>query len=111
MVQSRIKFLNRIEKIEQVVSDDPNYVFKFSAPEKLRSPVVRIDEGFFSYGKEDDESLLKNVNFQIDQQSKIALLGANGVGKTTLLKIIMEDLKIKEGNFYKDQRARISMFS
>lgn len=63
MVQSRIKFLNRIDKIEQAVSDDPNYVFKFALPEKLRSPVVRVDEGYFYYGEDEEEALFKNVNF------------------------------------------------
>ncbi len=43
--------------------------------------------------------------------SKIALLGANGVGKTTLLKILMQQLSVQDGNCYKDQKARIAMFS
>ena len=43
--------------------------------------------------------------------SRIALLGANGVGKTTFLKILIEELKINEGNHYKNPKARISLFS
>lgn len=110
LVQSRIKYLNRIEKIEELVSDDPNYVFKFGTPEKLRSPVIRIDEGNFSY-VEGEDYLLKKLNFALDMSSKVALLGANGVGKTTLLKLLIGELMIKEGNHYKDNRARISLFS
>lgn len=93
-----------------MVDDNPNYVFEFGVPEKLRSPVIRIDDGCFQYN-ENCPIILKQLNFALDQSSKVALLGANGVGKTTLLKLLVEQLRTTEGNCYRDQRARISMFS
>ena len=93
-----------------MISDDPNYVFKFQNPEQLRSPIIRIDEGFFRYNK-DEKYLLKNLNFSVDQKTKVALLGANGVGKTTFLKLLMEELKIEDGNYFREAKARIQMFS
>ena len=73
------------------MSDNPNYVFKFGKPDKVRPPVIRIDEGYFTYSKEENPSefLLRNLNFMLDMSSKVALLGANGVGKTTFLKLLM----------------------
>jgi ATP-binding cassette subfamily F protein 3 len=43
--------------------------------------------------------------------SRIALLGPNGIGKTTLINIIIEKVKLIQGDFYKDQKARIAHFS
>ena len=41
----------------------------------------------------------------------MALLGSNGVGKTTFLKLLMEELKIEDGNYFREAKARVSMFS
>jgi ATPase subunit of ABC transporter with duplicated ATPase domains len=43
--------------------------------------------------------------------SRIALLGPNGIGKTTLINIITEKVKLIQGDFYRDQKARIAHFS
>lgn len=82
LVQSRIKSLNRIDKIEEVF-EDPTTVFMFENPEKIRPPLIRIDDGFFKYNETDEDWLLENLKFVVDMESKVALLGANGVGKTT----------------------------
>ena len=47
LVQSRIKYLNRMDKIEEMIDENPDVVFKFAVPDKLRSPVIRIDDGYF----------------------------------------------------------------
>ena len=109
MVQSRIKYLNNLEKVEKVIDDDPNYVFRFAQPDKLRPPIIRVDEGYFSYDKE--SQLLKNLSFAVTQKTRVALLGSNGVGKTTFLKILLGDLQLDEGNYFSNKKARISMFS
>jgi len=44
--------LNKIEKVELVFSENPNYCFEFGKPDKVRPPVLRIDQGNFSYQKE-----------------------------------------------------------
>lgn len=110
LVQSRIKSLNRIDKIEEVIMD-PTTVFMFEDPEKIRPPLIRVDDGFFKYNDTDEEWLLENLKFVVDMESKVALLGANGVGKTTFLNILTEKLKCQDGDFFFNKRARISMFT
>jgi ATP-binding cassette subfamily F protein 3 len=89
MAQSRIKYLNKLDKVERVL-EDPTTIFMFENPEKLRPPIVRIDEGQFGYTP--DTTLLRDITFTVDMGSKVAVLGANGVGKTTLLKMLTEEL-------------------
>lgn len=108
LVQSRIKYLEKLEKVEQVM-DDPTTVFMFETPEKLRPPLVRIDYGDFAYGS--GPNIIQDINFSLDMTCKVALLGANGVGKTTLLKLLTNDLKLSKGNYFKNGRAKLATFS
>ena len=109
LVQSRLKYLKRLERVQSIMSDNPNYNFKFGNPDKLRPPIVRVDEGYFSYVE--NEELLKNLNFSLDMDSKIALLGSNGAGKTTFIKTLTGDLKFQRGNNYSNPKAKIALFS
>ena len=102
-----------IDRVQEVF-DDPTCVFMFETPEKVRPPLVRIDDGCFSYTQEQadkEEYLLKGLKFTVDMESKIALLGANGVGKTTFLNLLMGKLKLNEGNYFNNNRARVAMFT
>jgi len=108
LVQSRIKYLDRLEKMEETL-DDPTTIFMFDNPEKLRPPIVRIDEGEFGYTH--DTTLLRDITFPLEMHSKVAILGANGVGKTTLLKMLTEEYKLRSGEYFKNPRARIATFS
>jgi len=110
MVQSRLKYLNKIEKVDKVISSDPNYFFNFSEPDQLRPPIIRVDEGCFYYG-DNQPYLMEALNFSVQMNTKVALLGSNGVGKTTFLKILMGELQLKEGTHFMNKKARISMFS
>lgn len=108
LVQSRIKAINKMEMVDEVI-DDPTCVFVFPTPEKLRPPLLRIEDGNFAYDKL--SIILKNINLSIDCESRIAIVGANGVGKSTLLKLMVGDLGLSEGYYYKNGRLRISMFT
>lgn len=110
MVQSRLKYLNKLEKVDKVLSSDPNYFFNFSEPDQLRPPIIRVDEGEFAYGA-NEANLIEQLNFSVQMNTKVALLGANGVGKTTFLKILTGDLQLKNGTYFMNKKARISMFS
>ena len=107
LVQSRIKALKKMDLIEDVL-EDPSCHFIFPQVEKVSPPLLRIDDGVFAYSS---EALLSGININIDMHSRIALLGRNGCGKTTLLKIFLEELELTEGHLYRHRRLRIACFT
>ena len=84
-VQSRIKMIDRMEKVEEVVDDTASVNFKFSFKQQSGRHIINLDNVSKSYG---DLTILKNTSIGIERGDKIALLGANGKGKSTLLRII-----------------------
>lgn len=108
LVQSRIKAINKMEIIEDVL-DDPLCSFLFVPPEEVTPPLLRIDDGVFSYPNCDP--LLRAINFGLDSNSRIALLGRNGEGKSTLLKLLIGSLELSAGNQIRNRRIRVSMFA
>lgn len=88
-VQSRIKMLERMEKIEIEPVDNSAIRFRFPPAPHSGKVTVRVENLSKSYG---DKLVLKNVNFQINRGEKVAFVGRNGEGKTTLSKIIVGEL-------------------
>ncbi|HEV8514264.1 MAG TPA: ABC-F family ATP-binding cassette domain-containing protein [Cyclobacteriaceae bacterium] len=84
-VQSRVKALDRMEKIEEVVSDVAEVNFRFTFKQTSGRHVVVLKDISKSYGSLD---ILKHSNATIERGDKIALIGANGKGKSTLLRIL-----------------------
>ncbi len=84
-------------------------MFIFPTPDKLRPPLLRIEDGYFNYSV--DKHILRNVNFAVDMESRIAIVGANGVGKSTLLKLLVGSLELSSGNNYRNGRLALSMFT
>lgn len=84
-VQSRVKALERMERINEVVDDNlsVNFKFKFSRPSGR--DVVLLENVSKAYG---DNIILRDTSARIERGDKIALIGANGKGKSTLLRII-----------------------
>lgn len=87
--------MNKMELIDDII-EDPSCVFIFPTPEKLRPPLMRIEDGIFGYNKE--SVILKNLNFSVDCESRVSIVGANGVGKSTFLKLLVGKLELLEGN-------------
>ncbi len=87
MAQSRIKALDRLERIDDVDDDNPtvNFSFKFSKPSGRH--VVTLENISKSYP---NLEILKNTSAIIEKGDKIALIGANGKGKSTLLRIVAD---------------------
>ncbi|CAD8202132.1 unnamed protein product [Paramecium pentaurelia] len=108
LVQSRIKAIQKMDLIDEVL-EDPSCVFIFPNPEKLRPPMLRIEEGYFEYQL--DKPILKGLNFAVEMESRVAIVGANGVGKSTLLNLLTEQRRLTAGNYFRNQRLRISMFT
>ena len=85
MAQSRMKALDKMERVEDVDDDNPtvNFSFKFSKPSGRH--VIRIEHASKSYP---NVHILNNAEAIIEKGDKIALIGANGKGKSTLLRMI-----------------------
>ena len=91
-VQSRIKALDRMDKVHEVVNDEVSVNFKFKFSQKSGRDVVILDQVSKAYG---ELVILKNTTARIERGDKIALIGANGKGKSTLLRIIDGSEKIE----------------
>jgi len=93
-VQSRIKALERTDRIEVLESDDLRAKFDFPEPRRSARVVVEFDEATAAYG---DQIVLTDVSFVIERGRKVALVGPNGAGKTTLLKLLLGELDATQG--------------
>ena len=106
--QSRLKALAKMQPIASV-ADEWTVTFDFPTPQPLASPLFTIDDGEIGYGE--DPAVLKRVNLRIDSDDRIALLGANGNGKSTLLKVLAGRLKVREGLVQKSGKLKIGYFA
>jgi ATP-binding cassette subfamily F protein 3 len=84
-VQSRVKALERMEKVTEVIDDNMSVNFKFKFSRPSGRDVIRMEDVSKAYG---DNIILRNTTARIERGDKIALIGANGKGKSTLLRII-----------------------
>ena len=82
--QSRIKALARMEPIT-APEEAKFHRFTFPQPDQLSPPIVSLDGVSVGYG---DRAVLRRLNLRLDQDDRIALLGRNGQGKSTLLKLV-----------------------
>ena len=84
--QSRVKMLERMKPIAALVTQDVREI-SFPAPEKMLSPpIIAVDN--VAVGYDPDKPVLNRVTLRIDNDDRIALLGANGNGKSTLVKLL-----------------------
>lgn len=105
--QSRVKMLEKMTPIT-APEDAARVVFTFPTPEELSPPIIAIEGGSTGYG---DKVVLKNLNLRIDQDDRIALLGKNGQGKSTLAKLLSSRLDPMGGKFTKSSKLRIGFFA
>lgn len=91
-VQSRIKLMDKMEKVEEVVDDTATVNFKFAFKQQSGRHIINLDDVSKAYG---DLQILKHTTIGIERGDKIALIGANGKGKSTLLRIIAGTEKIE----------------
>src|SRR5690606_8157483 len=84
-VQSRLKALERMEKVSEVVDNNPQVAISFNVAKQSGRTVMEIKNLSKSYGPHE---IFRNANARIERGDKIALIGANGKGKSTLLRII-----------------------
>uniref|UniRef100_A0A7S3AUG8 ABC transporter domain-containing protein n=1 Tax=Haptolina ericina TaxID=156174 RepID=A0A7S3AUG8_9EUKA len=108
MVQSRIKALSKMENVAEILAD-PSLTFNFPSPEPLSAPILQLTDVTFGYPGRDP--LFRQVNLGIDMTSRVSLVGPNGVGKSTLLKVILGDLEATSGHVSRSSRLRMGRFS
>ncbi|WP_375173017.1 ABC-F family ATP-binding cassette domain-containing protein [Pseudooceanicola sp.] len=105
--QSRVKMLEKMEKIT-APEDAARTVFTFPSPEELSPPIIRIENGATGYG---ERTVLGKLDLRIDQDDRIALLGRNGEGKSTLAKLLSDRLALQDGRMTRSSKLRIGFFA
>lgn len=106
--QSRVKALERMDMVEAVIADRA-VRFNFPSPDKIGTPMISIDHADIGY--EENKPILRRVYHSIDNDDRIALLGANGNGKSTLIKLIAGKLQPMDGTMFRSPKLRIGYFS
>ncbi len=106
-VQSKIKMLDKIDKAEVDEMDQSSISFRFPQAEHSGKVVIEASNITKSYG---EKKVLDNLNFMINRGERIAFVGKNGEGKTTLSRIIVKDLDY-EGNIKPGHNVKIGYFA
>lgn len=111
--KSRQKILDKMEAdgfIEKV-HEDRVFTFRFADVEKLPPPVLSLDDVTFSYNGDPKDNLYENLDFGVDMDSRTALVGPNGVGKSTLLKIFTGQLSPTSGTVSRHTHLKLGMYT
>lgn len=105
--QSRAKALAKMQPIAELL-DDPTLTFDFPNPDELRPPLITLDMATVGYG---ETPILKRLNLRIDPDDRVALLGRNGNGKTTLARLLAAQLAPMEGAMNASGKMRVGYFT
>jgi ATP-binding cassette subfamily F protein 3 len=107
--QSRVKMLEKMKPIAALVTQDVREI-TFPAPEKMLSPpIIAVDD--VSVGYDPKNPVLNRVTLRIDTDDRIALLGSNGNGKSTLVKLLANRLPPFSGNITRAEKISIAYFA
>src|ERR1700751_1320688 len=107
--QSRVKMLERMKPVTALVTQDVREI-SFPEPEKtLSPPIIAVDD--VSVGYEANKPVLRRVTLRVDNDDRIALLGANGNGKSTLVKLLADRLKPFSGSITRAEKLAIAYFA
>ncbi|KAI9714867.1 MAG: ABC transporter ATP-binding protein arb1 [Bogoriella megaspora] len=111
--KSRQKILDKMEAdgFIQPVAQDRVFTFRFADVEKLPPPVLSLDNVTFSYSGKREDNLYENLDFGVDMDSRTALVGPNGVGKSTLLRIFTGALSPTGGSVSRHTHLKLGMYS
>jgi ATP-binding cassette subfamily F protein 3 len=107
--QSRVKMLAKLVPVDAMIERDVQPI-SFPAPDKLLSPPIVAMERV-SAGYEPQRPVLRDLNLRIDNDDRIALLGSNGNGKSTLSKILAERLAPQTGQVTRAAKLKIGYFA
>jgi ATP-binding cassette subfamily F protein 3 len=105
--QSRLKALERLPVIESVIEDSATR-FAFPEPQMLSPPILQLDRVDAGY---DGRVVLRGVNLRVDMEDRIALLGANGNGKSTLAKLLAGRMEPLAGEMRRNAKLKVGYFA
>ena len=105
--QSRLRALEKLPVIDAVVEDTPTR-FAFPEPARLAPPILALDRVDVGYG---GAPILRGLHLSVDMDDRIALLGANGNGKSTLAKLVAGRLEPCAGEVRRSPRLRVGYFA
>ena len=105
--QSRAKALAKMQPIAAAI-EDPSLSFGFPDPQALRPPLITLDMAAVGYS---ETPILQRLNLRIDPDDRIALLGKNGNGKTTLARLLAAQLPAMEGEMTSSAKMQVGYFT
>ena len=105
--QSRIKALEKMQLIGPAHVDSP-FRFKFRVPRAMPTSLLRLDRVQAGYG---DKTILRDINFSLIPGERIGLLGLNGAGKSTFIKLLAGELKAQGGQADKSKDLKVGYFA
>jgi len=105
--QSRLKALEKMPAMESVIEDHVTR-FNFPEPAKLAPPILAMEDVSVGYG---DVTVLQGLSLSVDMDDRIALLGANGNGKSTFAKLLAGRLEPQSGQVRKSGKLRVGYFA
>lgn len=106
--QSRIKKLAKMPVLEKP-EDDKGYTFKFPDCDQLSPPILQLQNVTFYYDK--SKPLLTDVSLDVQQSSRMAIVGLNGCGKTTLLKLLLQQITPVSGHVNRNSQLIVANFT
>lgn len=106
--QSRIKMMEKMTEISVPLADRAT-PFKFEDPAELADPLLQLEDADLGYVE--GVPVLRNVNFRLDHDDRIVIIGPNGQGKTTLVKSIGARLSLLKGQRRAAKAVKIGYFS
>jgi ATP-binding cassette subfamily F protein 3 len=105
--QARIKALQRLPQIDSVIEETPTR-FVFPEPAELAPPIITLDNVSVGY---DGRAVLQGLMLSLDMQDRVALLGANGNGKSTFAKLLADRLRPMQGRIRRSSKLRVGFFA
>jgi ATP-binding cassette subfamily F protein 3 len=106
--QSRMKMIEKLGPVASVPIEE-RIAFNFPSPDILASPIETLDE--VTVGYPDGPPILRNLDLRIDMDDRIALLGQNGNGKSTFIRVLSDRLQPREGRIKRTPKLRLGYFS
>jgi len=105
--QSRLKMLARMQEVLPVQIENP-FSFSFKPTQAAGNPMITLENLRLGYG---DKTILKGINCSIRQNDRIGLIGQNGAGKSTFIKLLAQELQPLSGMVHSNQKIKLGYFA